>query len=120
MAENTKLKLPVMLSDCTDPYQPLEFEYEVTRKCAKTLAKHGFPLLIVTKSYLVTRDLDVFKRTPTVVAIIVTTPNEATAKLIEPFAPPPEKRFSALQKIVELGITGVGRIDPILPTLNDD
>jgi len=120
MAENTRLKLPVMLSDCTDPYQPSEIEHKVTRKCVEALAEHGFPLLIVTKSDMVTRDIDVFKRTPTVVAITVTTPDEGTAKLIEPFAPPPEKRISALQKIVEDGIIGVARIDPILPTVNDD
>ena len=120
MAEGTKHKLPVMISDCTDPYQPLEAEHEITRKCAEVLAKHGFPLLIVTKSDLVIRDIDVFKLTPTVVSITVTTPRDEIAKLIEPFAPPPEKRFSALQKIVENGITAVARIDPILPTINDD
>jgi len=120
MAEGTKQKLPVMISDCTDPYQPLEAEHEITRKCVEVLAKHGFPLLIVTKSDLVIRDIDVFKLTPTVVSITVTTPRDEIAKLIEPFAPSPEKRFSALQKIVENGITAVARIDPILPTINDD
>jgi len=119
MAKNTKRKLPVMMSDCTDPYQPLEAEHKITRKCAEVLAKHGFPLLIVTKSDMVTRDIDVFKRTPTVVAITVTTPHENVAKLIEPFAPHPKKRLSALQKIVEEGVTAVARIDPILPTVNE-
>lgn len=109
-----------MLTQCTDPYQPLEAEHMITRKCAEVLAKHGFPLLIVTKSDMVTRDIDVFKRTPTVVSMTVTTPHENVAKLIEPFAPPPEKRLSALQKIVEEGVTAVARIDPILPTINDD
>jgi len=119
MAKNTKHKLPVMMSDCTDPYQPLEVEHKITRRCAEVLAKHGFPLLIVTKSDMVARDVDVFKRTPTVVAMTVTTPHEEVAKLIEPFAPPPERRLSALQKIIEEGITAVARIDPILPTVND-
>jgi len=120
IVKSTKQKLPVMMSDCTDPYQPLEAEYKITRRCAEVLAKNGFPLLIVTKSDMVTRDIDVFKRTPTVVAISVTTPREDVAKIIEPFAPPPEKRLSALQKIVEEGVTAVARIDPILPTVNDD
>jgi len=119
MAKNTKRKLPVMMSDCTDPYQPLEAEHKITRRCAEVLAKHCFPLLIVTKSDMVTRDADVFKRTPTVVSLTVTTLHEDIAKLIEPFAPTPEKRLSALQKIVEEGITAVARIDPILPTVND-
>jgi len=120
MARNTKNKLPVMMSDCTDPYQPLEAEYKISRRCAEVLAKHGFPLLIVTKSDMVVRDVDVFKRTPTVVAMTVSTLYEDVAKLIEPFAPPPKKRLSALQTIVDKGITTVARIDPILPTVNDD
>jgi DNA repair photolyase len=119
MAEQTKHKLPVMMSDCTDPYQPLEAEHKITRKCAEVLAKHGFPLLIVTKSSLVTRDADIFKRTPTVVSVSITTRSEEIAQLIEPFASAPEKRLSALQKIADEGITTVARIDPILPTIND-
>jgi DNA repair photolyase len=120
MVRNTKLRLPVMMSDCTDPYQPLEKECKITRRCAEILAKHGFPLLIVTKSDVVVRDIDIFKRTPTVVAITITTPREDIASLIEPYAPPPERRLSALQKAVDSGLVAVARIDPILPTINDD
>jgi DNA repair photolyase len=50
----------------------------------------------------------------------VTTPREEIAKLIEPFAPSPERRLSALRKIAENGISTVARIDPILPGINDD
>ena len=119
MAEQTKHKLPVMLSDCMDPYQPLEVDHKITRKCVEILAKHGFPLLIVTKSNLVTRDVDIFRRTRTVVSVSITTPREEIARMIEPSAPSPEKRLSALQKMVDEGITAVARIDPILPTIND-
>jgi len=120
MAEGSKPKFPVMMSDCTDPYQPLEEEHKVTRKCAEVLAKHGFPLLMVTKSDLATRDINIFKRTPTVVAITVTTLREDTAGFIEPYAPPPSRRIAALQKIADEGIATVARIDPIIPTVNDD
>jgi len=120
MARNARLKLPVMLSDCTDPYQPLEKDYQITRRCIEVLAKHGFPLLMVTKSDMVVRDVGVFRQTPTVVAITITTPKEEIAHLIEPYAPPPEKRLSALQKIVDNGIPAVARIDPILLGINDD
>jgi DNA repair photolyase len=109
-----------MMSDATDPYQPLEKEYKITRRCAAVLAKYGFPLLIVTKSDLVVRDIDIFKRTPTVVAVTVTTLDEDVARLIEPFAPLPERRLSALQKIVDSGLVAIARIDPILPKVNDD
>lgn len=120
MAKNTKLKFPVMMSDCTDPYQPLEKQHKITQKCVKVLAKHHFPLLIVTKSDLVTRDLDLFKQTPTVVAITITTLQEDIAVFTEPQAPSPDRRVSALQEIVEQDITAVARIDPIIPTINDN
>jgi DNA repair photolyase len=120
MTKNTSLKLPVMISDCTDPYQPLEKEYEITRKCIQALVKHNFPLLIVTKSDLVLRDIDVFKETRTVVSMTVTTIAEKIAKIIEPYAPSPDRRISALEKIAEDGIPAVARIDPIIPTINDN
>ena len=119
MAKNTKQKLPVMISDCTDPYQPLETEHQITRKCIQTLAKHGFPLLIVTKSNLVTRDIGLFQETQTIVSITVTTMNEYIAKQIEPDAPTPEKRIAALREIVAKGIPAIARIDPIIPYVND-
>jgi len=120
MAERSKPKFPVMMSACTDPYQPLEREHEVTRRCAEVLAKHGFPLLMVTKSDLVTRDIEIFKRTPTVVAVTVNTLGEDIAGFIEPYAPPPCRRIAALRKIAGEGIATVARIDPIIPTVNDD
>ncbi|MFH1328893.1 MAG: radical SAM protein [Candidatus Bathyarchaeota archaeon] len=119
MAMLTKPKLPVMLSACTDPYQLLESDYKVTRKCVEVLANHGFPLLITTKSDLVTRDIDIFKKTRTAVAITVTTTREDVAQVIEPHAPSPRKRISALEKIADSGLPAIARIDPIIPTLND-
>ena len=98
MAETTRTKLPVMLSDTTDPYQPLERKHNLTRRIVEVLAAHGYPLLIVTKSPLVTRDLDLFKKTRTVVSMTITTPRQETAKKIEPYAPPPNQRFSALER----------------------
>jgi len=120
MAKNTKLKLPVMISDCTDPYQPLEREHQITRKCIQALVEYGFPLLIVTKSDLVTRDIDLFKKTSTVASVTVTTIREDIAKQIEPNTPAPEKRIRALEKIIEAGIPATARIDPIIPYVNDD
>jgi len=120
MTKNTRIKLPVMMSDCTDPYQPLEREYKITRKCAEVLAKHDFPLLIVTKSDLVTKDIDIFKKTPTVVSVTITTLREDIASFTEPYAPQPDRRVSALQKVADQDIPTVARIDPIIPTINDD
>ncbi|MGQ9515233.1 MAG: radical SAM protein [Thermoproteota archaeon] len=119
MAKNSKERYPVMISDCTDPYQPLEKEYRVTRRCIEVLAENHFPLLIVTKSDLVKRDAEIFHLTPTVVAITVTTQHKEVARLIEPNAPDPERRISALQELASQGIKTVARVDPIIPTIND-
>jgi len=120
MAENTNPHLPVMFSDATDPYQPLEKKYEITRRCLEVLTERNFPLLIVTKSDLVTRDIDLFQRTRTVVSMTITTSQRDIAKMIEPYAPPPQSRFSALKKIADEGIPTVVRIDPIIPGVNSD
>jgi len=120
MVEGTKTRLPVMLSDTTDPYQPLEEKHGITRRCIEVLAEHGFPILIVTKSDLATRDIDVFKQTRTVFSMSITTPREEVADLTEPYASPPDSRFSALEEIADEGIPTVVRIDPIIPTVNSD
>ena len=120
MVKSTKKKLPVMLSDCTDPYQPMEEECKITRRCIEVLAENGFPLLIVTKSDLVTRDIDIFRLTPTVVSMTITTPRKNIAELIEPDAPPPSRRFSALERVSEENVPAAVRIDPIIPTLTSD
>jgi len=109
-----------MFSDATDPYQPLERKYEITRRCLEVLAERKFPLLIVTKSSLVTRDIDIFKQTRTVISMTITTPRQDVAKMIEPYAPPPQSRFSALNKIADEGIPTVVRIDPIIPGVNSN
>jgi len=118
MAENTHQRLPVMFSDATDPYQPMERKYEITRRCLEVLADKGFPLLIVTKSDLVTRDIDVFKKTRTVVSMTITTPRREVAEIIEPYAPSFKSRLSALKRIADEGIPTVVRIDPVIPTVN--
>ena len=118
MAENTTPRLPVMFSDATDPYQPLERKYEITRRCLEVLAEKGFPILIVTKSNLVVRDIDILKKTRTVVSVTITTPRREVAEMIEPYAPPPDLRFSALKRIADEGIPTVVRIDPLIPEVN--
>jgi len=120
MVKNTKPILPVMLSDCTDPYQPIEEKYGITRKCVEVLIKYGFPILIVTKSDLVLRDLELFKQAKALIAITITTMDSEISKLIEPHAPTPERRIKALEKLAKNRIPTMVRVDPIIPTLNDD
>jgi DNA repair photolyase len=120
MVEGSQKWLPVMISDCTDPYQPLEAELRLTRRCIQALARRRFPILVTTKSDLVVRDIDLLSQTPSVVAMTVTTINHQTSRLIEPNAPAPESRISALKKLARNGITTVARVDPIIPYVNDD
>ena len=120
MTVRTRPKLPVMLSDTTDPYQPAEARYEITRRCLEALVKEDFPVLIVTKSDLVTRDLDLLSSGKTAVSVTVTSLDDRFSKLMEPRAPHPFRRLKALRKLAEAGIPTIARIDPIIPGLNDD
>ena len=120
LVKNKQRKLPVMLCSNTDPYQPLERKCEITRKCLEVLLKYGFPPFIFTKSNLVTRDIDLLRKANAVVAITVTTINHEKQRKIEPGAPAPNDRISALQQLSEKGIKTVARIDPVIPMLTDD
>ena len=120
MARNTRPIRPVMVSDCTDPYQPLEAELRLTRRCLSVLIRHGFPILVVTKSDLVARDIDVLSSGRAVVSMTVTTLDEDIARRIEPGAPSPSRRLRALEELAEAGVPITVRVDPIIPGVNDD
>ncbi|RLI23803.1 radical SAM protein [Candidatus Bathyarchaeota archaeon] len=114
------VKLPVMLSDCTDPYQPIERKTLLTRRILELLVDDGFPILIVSKSDLVVRDLDLLAKTSAVVTLTVTYLDEGFTSFMEPGAPPPSKRIEALRRLSKAVIPVGARIDPIIPGLNDD
>ena len=112
--------MPVMVSDCTDPYQPIEAELKLTRHCLEVLTRHGFPLLVVTKSDLVVRDADILASGRAVVSLTITTLDRELARRLEPGAPSPSRRLRAVERLSELGLPTTVRIDPILPGLNDE
>ena len=120
MAENTEEKLPVMVSPATDPYQPMEKSHKISRHCIHTLISHGFPILIVTKSSLVTRDIDILKKGIIAVSITITTINDQKARMIEPKASTSTQRLRALKTLAGAGITVLARIDPIIPSFTDN
>ncbi|MEM2740158.1 MAG: radical SAM protein, partial [Candidatus Bathyarchaeia archaeon] len=89
----------------TDPYQPLESRYMLTRRCIEVLSRvEKLHISIQTKSDLIVRDLDLMKPSVFDVGATITTMDEDIAKLIEPKAPPPSRRVSALEAISNLGI----------------
>ena len=116
-------ELPVVLSLSSDPYPNMlrvsEADLQLTRQCIQRLAGAGYRLLMQTKSDLVVRDLDVLPVGRTVIGITITALDEALARRIEPYAPPPEKRLAALAAAAERGFKTICRVDPLLPGVND-
>ncbi|MDI6654610.1 MAG: radical SAM protein [Candidatus Hydrothermarchaeota archaeon] len=111
-------KIPISMSNSSDPYTPMEREYKLTKACLKLL--RDFKVLIVTKSDLVTRDIDLLKNMRASVSMTITTLEEEVAKKLEPFAPSPERRLRALEKLISNDIKVSCRIDPIIPHVNED
>jgi DNA repair photolyase len=114
----------ICLGTATDPYQPAERRYEVTRRILHVFAEeYGRSLSITTKSDLVTRDLDLLKviaqRNILHVFMTITTTDEHLARLLEPYAPRPSLRVAALGKLAAAGIRSVVLASPLMPLIND-
>lgn len=115
---------PIALGTATDPYQPAEMQFEVTRGMLKVFGEFdGLDFSITTKSTLILRDLDLLvplmRRHRLSIHITVTTVDSRLARLLEPKAPPPLKRLEAVRQLVSAGIrTGVNAA-PIIPGLTD-
>lgn len=106
-----------------DPYTPAEAHLNMTGRALAIIAKHGFPVHILTKSDLVLRDLDTLRainaRSRAIVSFTVTTTDDALARIVEPGAPPPSARLAALAVLAQQGITTGVTMMPILPFLED-
>ncbi len=103
----------------TDPYLPLEASYELTRKCLLVCREFRMPVGIVTKSPLITRDLDVLTKLDTTVFFSIPFPTVEKSKPFEPFVPVPEARFRAMKTLTGAGIkVGIG-IAPVILGYNE-
>ncbi|MBR9679332.1 MAG: radical SAM protein [Nanoarchaeota archaeon] len=108
----------ILFSSVTDPYQSVEAKYELTRNILKKLICVQPEIGILTKSQLVTRDIDVFKKFEKIeVGISISTLKYY--KQLEPLASQPEHRIKALKKISQAGIRTYVFISPILPSITD-
>lgn len=107
----------------TDPYQPIERDYRITRSVIEVLKEFNHPLGIVTKSANVLRDLDLLQPMAEAglvkVAVSVTTLDARLSRSMEPRASAPAKRLSALEILAKAGIPTVVMMGPIIPGLND-
>jgi DNA repair photolyase len=110
----------VTIANSNDPYQPIEEKLKLTREALKIFSSHGFKIMIVTKSSLVLRDLDILKKSRVAISITITTLDENKAKRLEPNVPSPEKRLKTIKILSENNIPTIARIDPIIPLINDE
>ncbi|RWB30147.1 MAG: PA0069 family radical SAM protein [Mesorhizobium sp.] len=107
----------------TDPYQPIEKQYRIMREILEVLEVRGHPVGIVTKSALVTRDIDILSRMAerglAKVALSVTTLDRMLARTMEPRASTPTKRLEAIRQLSDAGIPASVMVAPIVPGLTD-
>src|SRR6266481_4946213 len=114
----------IALGTATDPYQPAERRYEITRGILEEFARHrGFELGIVTKSNLIVRDVDLLREVAQnnvlSIHVTVTTLNVELARILEPRAPRPDLRMDAVRQLSQAGLNVGVSCSPILPGITD-
>jgi len=106
----------VWMSGVCDPYQPIEREYELTKKCLEILLRNDWPITIQTKSPLVLRDIDLLENFEEIEAVFtIATSDDKIRRIFEPRAPPIKERIKALDKLRTVGVETCAMIAPILP-----
>jgi DNA repair photolyase len=114
----------IAIGTATDPYQPAERRFEVTRAILEEFARHkGFDIGIVTKSNLVLRDVavlrEISKNNKLFVNLTITTLNVELARILEPRAPRPDLRLEAVSKLNQAGVDAGVICAPVLPGITD-
>ena len=111
------------IGTATDPYQPIEGKYQLTRRCLEALIDYPMPTSIVTKGPLVVRDIDVLKKldvkTELTVYFSVPCVNEEIVRKTDPGTAPPRQRLRALRMLREAGIDAAVLCMPVLPGISD-
>ena len=114
---------PIALSGVTDPFQPIERKLEITRSCLEVFAEARNPVGIITKNYLVTRDIDYLQtlaeHQAVHVTLSITTLDRDLARIMEPRTSQPYRRLKAIEKLVKAGISVGVNVAPIIPGLTD-
>lgn len=109
----------VIMSSVCDGWQPLEQEYELSRRCLSLLLHYGFHVTILTKSSLVRNDLDVLEDESVELGATLTTMDEALRRKIEPGASPTGERIEMLREAADRGIKVWAFLGPFMPFLSD-
>ena len=123
LARSSWQREPVAIGAATDPYQPAEGRYRLTRACIEALADAANPFSLITRGPLVVRDVDVLaeaaRRAKVSVAFSIPTLDHEIWQRTEPGTAPPRQRLRALSVLVEAGIAASVGMAPILPGLSD-
>ena len=118
-----KEKGVIGMGSMSDPYNPQEKKYEITRDALKLIQKYNYGVSIDTKSDLVLRDIDclkeISKKNNVIVKFTITTASDELSKKIEPHVCPSSKRFAAIKKLSDNGIFVGIMINPVLPFITD-
>jgi DNA repair photolyase len=113
----------IAISGVTDPYQPVERKLRITRGCLAVLAKYRNPCSIITKSGLVTRDIDLLRELAehdaALVNVSITSLDDGIRRVMEPRASPPHERLRAVEALAREGIPVGVMVAPIVPGLTD-
>ena len=114
---------PIAMGTNTDPYQPIERDWRITRDCIAVLAETNHPLTITTKSDRVVRDLDLLSAMAAKglasVTLSITSLDPLIARTLEPRAPHPAKRLAAVRALAEAGVPTYVSISPVIPAITD-
>lgn len=113
----------LIMSGVTDCYQPIERTLQLTRRCLEVLTEFRNPVALITKNYLITRDVDLLAQLANhravMVNVSVTTLDADLAKVLEPRASPPRRRLAAISELTAAGIPVRVMMAPIIPGLTD-
>lgn len=113
----------VAIGAATDPYQPAEGRYRLTRGCVEALGEAGTPITIITRGPLIVRDIDVLSaaavRAPVQVSVSIATLDEDLSSRLEPGVAPPRQRLRAIRLLTDAGIAAGVALAPVLPGLTD-
>jgi DNA repair photolyase len=114
---------PIAFGTNTDPYQPIEGEWRITRACLEVLQETLHPFTITTKSDRVARDLDIIAPMAAqgLAAVVVSVPtiDPVTARTLEPRCPRPAKRLAAVKALIDAGVPTFVSLAPVVPQITD-
>lgn len=109
----------ISMSNSSDPYPPMEAKLKLTRSCLELFARERCRVLVITKSDLVARDVDLLAQMPAAVSVTITTMDVGLSRKLEPGAPNPRRRMTAMRRLANHQVPVTLRLDPIIPFIND-